>query len=471
MTTTRLVRRWINSNQPLRLRLAASIAAMISTLIIAACSQTSAAVLAPEHIDTPSLAPVSPEDIEIDGDSTWREVFDQLNATEQSCIRDELGDSLEAALERSLVHLEALSEPWEESLYGCLERETARLILLTVRAELVSRLPEGALEIDEQQARSTDDYGDTISEATALVDGESVAGRLGHEFDVDVFSFAATEAAFYVIDVGLGTLSDSVVYLLNTHGERIAYNNDYRQARASRIYWHAPASEDYYVVVGSPSRMGRGSYALTMAEIRYPDDHPNTRGGATPLIFGEVKSGVVDYRHDVDAFRFDAEEGAIYEIEAEWGTLSLAYIHVQTEGGRDQVSGMTDSDARRSRIVWMAPASGRYNVIVEGRGTGTYTLTARVSDVVDDYPGTPAEASRLAVGGSLSGAVDYQGDVDMFAFDSEAGRYYEIDLALETLSGWIAAVGTELDHKATFAYWYTAEASLTRGLSGGRGLR
>jgi len=207
MTVTRPDRRWINSDLPLRLRLAVPIAVIISTLIISACSQISAAVLAREHIDAPSLAPASPEDNEIDGDSTWREVFNQLAASEQSCIRTSLGEDFGSLLDQPIVELDiAEPPPWLESFFDCLPEETVRsayLIIwvrywldslgLVLSEEEESCLRSSAVEESKQGlvtcvsnlfgaisevARASDDHAGTPSDATTLTDGQETEGTL-----------------------------------------------------------------------------------------------------------------------------------------------------------------------------------------------------------------------------------------------------------------------------------------------------
>ena len=62
--------------------------------------------------------------------------------------------------------------------------------------------------------------------------------------------------------VALGTLGDSILELRDSDDWALEYNDDYGDTLASRIFWEAPSSGDYYVAVGG---FGAGSYTLTVA--------------------------------------------------------------------------------------------------------------------------------------------------------------------------------------------------------------
>ena len=53
--------------------------------------------------------------------------------------------------------------------------------------------------------------------------------------------------------------------------------------------------------------------------------------------------------------------------------------------------------------------------------------------VPDDHGNSEGDATAIRVGADVRGALDYDGDVDFFRFQAEAGRSYQIDVALGTL--------------------------------------
>ena len=65
-------------------------------------------------------------------DTKWQEVFDALNAREQSCIRNELGEESFGRGSGSPVLSEGDAEQWQVSIFQCLDPETAQAIYLSV---------------------------------------------------------------------------------------------------------------------------------------------------------------------------------------------------------------------------------------------------------------------------------------------------------------------------------------------------
>ena len=115
-----------------------------------------------------------------------------------------------------------------------------------------------------------DDHANAQDGATAVVLGDAVGGVLEHDSDLDWFVFEAAEGQLYDVRVALGSLSDSEVAVYDAGGEELAYNDDDGDSLASRLWWEAPASGEYFVLV-SGLGLGDGSYMLTVA--LGADDH------------------------------------------------------------------------------------------------------------------------------------------------------------------------------------------------------
>ena len=60
--------------------------------------------------------------------------------------------------------------------------------------------------------------------------------------------------------------------------------------------------------------------------------------------------------------------------------------------------------------------------------------------VVDDHADTGDGATPVAVGGAVSGSVDYEYDIDFFVFEAEEGGLYRIDVSLGTLPDSVAVL-------------------------------
>ena len=93
---------------------------------------------APVPTDTPIPASPTPEpsatvtqlDVKVDTGTVWQEVFDALTASEQSCIRNALGEeSLESALDQPVLRSDTAE--WEVSIFVCLAPESADALFLS----------------------------------------------------------------------------------------------------------------------------------------------------------------------------------------------------------------------------------------------------------------------------------------------------------------------------------------------------
>lgn len=121
-----------------------------------------------------------------------------------------------------------------------------------------------------------DDVGNRDELSTDLIIGTSLVGTLNYQGDEDWFRFEAVEDATYVFDVGLETLQDSVLRVVDGDGRTVLAENDDIEYpdRSSNIEWHSPDVGTKYVVV-SGFDGHTGSYALhseVESSIRLPGD-------------------------------------------------------------------------------------------------------------------------------------------------------------------------------------------------------
>ena len=223
-----------------------------------------------------------------------------------------------------------------------------------------------------------DDYPNGSEGAAALELGKPVEGVLEYADDVDVFVLSAVEGELYEVDVALGTLSDSVVRVIDSDGFELGWNDDRGDGSwASRLLWRARGTGDFYVEV---SGYGEGSYALEVGLSDIVDDYPNGSEGAAALELGKPVEGVLEYADDVDVFVLSAVEGELYEIEVTLGTLSDSIVSVYDSDGFDLAWNDDYQDSLASRVEWRAPLTGDFYIEVSGYGEGSYTLAVEVSE-------------------------------------------------------------------------------------------
>ena len=285
------------------------------------------------------------------------------------------------------------------------------------------------------------EHGNARAIATEIAVGEPIAGAVDYEEDIDFFRFTSQAGQLYLIDVALGTLDDSEVELLDADGWSLAINDDYGDSMASRIFWYAEISGDYYVSVRASwgSDTSTGSYTLTVALSDIDDDHSNSIDGATAIQVGQSTEGNLDYARDIDLFLFTAEAGQIYQVDVVLGTLEESVVSLLDADGRSSAITGVYGDSQASRITWYAESSGGYHVSVgapwgSDTGTGSYTLTVALTDIADDHANSIDGATAIQVGQSAESNLDYDDDVDIFRFDAQAGQIYQIDVALGTLA-------------------------------------
>lgn len=72
--------------------------------------------------------------------------------------------------------------------------------------------------------------------------------------------------------------------------------------------------------------------------------------------------------------------------------------------------------------------------------TGDDAGTEPVSDITDDHASAVEGATAVTVGEAVQGALEYENDIDFFVFQAEEGVFYQIDVALGTLSDSLVGV-------------------------------
>jgi len=272
-------------------------------------------------------------------------------------------------------------------------------------ASLRSALQQGDMAAIRQE---TERLSQTVQKVgTAAIDSS------GEE---DYFSFQARAGTTYTIQIILGSLGDSVLRILDSQGQSLAYNDDYR-GLASLISYTPRTSETLYIVVGGFSQAYTGSYELsiyegfpptptprpipTPAPTPGPDDHANSIPGATLVLAPSSTSGVIGYPVDQDFFSFEAEAGDTYTIETTLVTLGDSTLTLYDASGL-QLAFNDDYRGLASRITYTATASETIYVAVQAWSsccTGSYTLSISVGETAEPTPTpppTPAPAATPA---------------------------------------------------------------------------
>ena len=156
-----------------------------------------------------------------------------------------------------------------------------------------------------------------------------------------------------------------------------------------------------------------------------PDDHSNTRAGATPIPLGP---GIIANLHstgDTDYFSVEIPAASTINpveiIATTTGTTDTVGRILNSRGGRIASDGGDETD-QNFRAAATVMASGTYYIEVKGQNsaTGNYFLTVSASvrpAVSDDHGNTARTATPATFGVPTPGTVEDLADRDYFAFE------------------------------------------------------
>ena len=191
---------------------------------------------------------------------------------------------------------------------GC--RPWGRLLLLSVSVFLCF-----ILSADGAGAQTTDDHGNTISDATTLPLNSSVAGRIDPGRDLDVFKLDLSGVPD-TTDVWIYTTGDLDTFgsLYDSEATPLTFNDD-SFITGRRLSFHLRANLSpgiYYVGIRSVAS-ATGNYTLHAQSVTDPGSAPGT---AARLNLNSPTPGTVDTAGDADYFRLDLTQSQSLVIYA-----------------------------------------------------------------------------------------------------------------------------------------------------------
>ena len=280
-----------------------------------------------------------------------------------------------------------------------------------------------------------DDHSDDISSATRISVGSDAPGVIGTPSDADYFSFQARSGWEYEIEtsVASGSNVDTVIVVSDDNNRFLEHDDNSGAGRASRIRWTAPSSATYYVIVWGGNG-STGAYRLSLSS-RAPtpaDDHGDDRSSATGISADSSENGVIGTADDADYFSFQARRGWEYEIETSVASGSGVDTLIMLVDGGDRLLESDDNGGagRASKMVWTAPSSATYYVVVVGRNdsTGAYRLSVSPRPLTFALLSTTSIPSSAEVGRSFDVHVELRN----YGGDGERGG---VSVSFPTLSG------------------------------------
>jgi hypothetical protein len=295
-----------------------------------------------------------------------------------------------------------------------------------------------------------DDYSSNIQTAGTVAVGGSTAGEIETADDHDWFAVTLQAGRTYQFDLegdrtDAGTLYNP--YLRGLHdsdGVLLAGTTDDNSGPGlnSRVTFTATEGDTYYVSAGAHVG-GEGTYTLRATDITdgISDDYTAGTDTAGTVAVGGSATGEIEFNGDRDWFAVTLEANKTYRFDLKGsdsgaGSLYDPYLHGLYDSDGNRISG-TGSDAggigHNSRVTFSATEAGTYYVSAGadgwfGQGTYTLSVTDVTDGIPDDYAAGTGTTGTVAVGGSATGEIEFNGDRDWFAVTLEANKSYRFDL-------------------------------------------
>ncbi len=209
------------------------------------------------------------------------------------------------------------------------------------------------------------------------------------------------------------------------------------------------------------------------------DSVPGDITSAVPIAVGSSVEVTIETLGDHDWYQVTLVAGTTYTIQTSSNGLGTdAYLILRNAAGTLLVQDDDSGDNVNSLITYTATSTGTYYIdagTYNNQTTGSYHLFVAPQFTGGDVGGTIGTAASLALGGTVNGSIEVNGDHDFYAINLVAGQTYIFrtaptsgaTTATDTILTLRNAAGTQLltnDDAGEFAFSavrYTATASGT----------
>ena len=295
------------------------------------------------------------------------------------------------------------------------------------------------LKVDLDGLTNVDSYepNNDFEHATGIIMGSSLSEAIiNPEGDYDYFKFKGSAEQVITIDVDANSLNppsslDSELYLYNSGGEELAYNDDYDGSDSRIVGFRLPSDDTYYLLVKDYDNKGGESYFYTL------------------------------YLSLTAPINLVAKSGQDYRIPLTWNSLTADYAPAKsptldetglhnfigynvhrgmTPGGPYNpvnnepisVTSYTDETVENG-INYYYVVTGIYS-----NGMGTEYSNEAVAQAgpldINEPNDTPATATSLAMGETAVALIQVARDVDYYAFEASVGQGIVLDVDTDEYS-------------------------------------
>ena len=277
-------------------------------------------------------------------------------------------------------------------------------------------------EISFGETLQPDDFGNTADELAHPAEFDtSYFGRINTLNDSDVWKIdlKADESVQvlrqqYTVGQAPRSPFPQTIYRLYDSGGNVLIETE---RVWEDIGFRASGDETVYFEVTSTESVG--TYEVTFQ--KYADDKPDVISSDVPSIDSGEFSGISELMGDRDLFRFEAEVNEIFTFN---GVVDTS-LNILNESGEILAS----STRQQSSLDWQAVEAGTYFAAV----SHSYLLrpveySYTFASQFDDVPNTFEGAKSIQLNETLNGRNEIRTDADMYVFEAEAGKDYEVQL-------------------------------------------
>lgn len=311
-----------------------------------------------------------------------------------------------------------------------------------------------------------DDVGNTLATARAVNVPSTTSAVLGHVGDIDMFRL--TLASRMELTATTTGSTDTYGTLYNSSGAVLASNDDYNGSHNFRLV-NTLVAGTYYIGVRHYSSTGTGSYALALSTRAPQEPEMRIRGNGYEIVKGDTTPSTTDHTSFGSAYT-GAYIDRVFTID------NLGVADLRLSGS--PVAAISGSGASQFSVVAnpaaTVSATRSTTFTVRFRPTGAGAFTATISLANNDYDENPytfaitgtgagtrdtigntfATAATVSTSVTVSTALDFGGDVDMFKFTLTSTA----TMTLKTTGG-----------TDTFGYLYNSAGSLLTSNDDGNG--
>ena len=264
-----------------------------------------------------------------------------------------------------------------------------------------------------------DDHGGMPETATDLDLGATLSGEIDPAGDTDFFRIELPgRTTLEVSGVGVERFQGPWICEPERRDVDFALADDDTEPGWSRREFEAGI---YYLAIRS--RGLAGPYEIGVRDVG-PDDHGDSPASATPLALGQIATGDIEPRGDLDFYRFELPRRMDVTVfaSADAGIdFSLADADGREATDVNGVYHFTEDDGQGGLRLRAVLGAGSHYLRMsawpheDGRSR-SYEVFVRETPP-DDHGNTEAEATAIVLGGAVAGVIDPHDDVDYFRLE------------------------------------------------------